>query len=214
MRAVEPRTSRGQATRAALIKGARHVFERDGFLDARVVDIAREAGTALGSFYTYFENKEEIFSAVVEELERDEMLRPPSLAYLTSEDEDPVELIARNHRAYLEAYLRNAKLMRVMEEVTNISEGFRHRRTTRAQPTVKANTEAIRELQRAGRVDPALDPLRTARALSGMVSRDAYITFVLEEETSIDGLAETLTRLWVNALKLRVDERSLERLGQ
>ena len=43
-----------------------------------------------------------------------------------------------------------------------------------------------------------------ARALSTMVSRSAYIAFVLEEEgaDSIEGLAATLTRLWVNALKL------------
>jgi hypothetical protein len=37
-----------------------------------------------------------------------------------------------------------------------------------------------------------------------MVSRTAYITFVLEEEgaNAIERLAQTLTRLWVNALKL------------
>ena len=37
-----------------------------------------------------------------------------------------------------------------------------------------------------------------------MLSRSAYVTFVLEEEgaESIDGLAETLTRLWVNALQV------------
>ena len=37
-----------------------------------------------------------------------------------------------------------------------------------------------------------------------MVSRTAYITFVLEEEgaEAIDGLAATLARLWVNAVKL------------
>ena len=37
-----------------------------------------------------------------------------------------------------------------------------------------------------------------------MLSRSAYVTFVLEEEgaESIEGLARTLTRLWVNALKV------------
>ena len=40
-----------------------------------------------------------------------------------------------------------------------------------------------------------------------MLSRSAYVTFVLEEESpeAIDGLAETLTRLWVNALRLALD---------
>jgi hypothetical protein len=37
-----------------------------------------------------------------------------------------------------------------------------------------------------------------------MLSRSAYVTLVLEEEgaESIEGLAETLTRLWVNALRI------------
>ena len=62
----------------------------------------------------------------------------------------------------------------------------------------------IRRLQRDGVADPDLDPLTTARALSAMVSRSAFVTFVLEEESgrAIDGLAATLTRLWANALRI------------
>ena len=52
--------------------------------------------------------------------------------------------------------------------------------------------------------DPELDPLTASRALSLMVSRAAYVTFVLEKEgaESIAGLAESLARLWVNALRI------------
>jgi hypothetical protein len=66
-----------------------------------------------------------------------------------------------------------------------------------------ANAAAIARLQAAGRADPTLDPLVAARALSSMVSRAAYVTFVLEEETVADDLVTTLTQLWVNALRLR-----------
>src|SRR5690242_16840281 len=52
-------TPRGQRTRAALIAAARTVFERDGFINARITDIAETAGTAHGSFYSYFTSKEE-----------------------------------------------------------------------------------------------------------------------------------------------------------
>jgi hypothetical protein len=95
-------------------------------------------------------------------------------------------------------------MMRVVEEVTNISDSFRRERTARAQTWIEASRDAVAELQRQGRADPGLDPLLAARALSLMLSRSAYVTFVLEEEgpDSIDGLAHTLTRLWVNALKV------------
>ena len=198
------KTARGQATQAALVRGARKVFEREGFLDARIVDITKAAGTALGSFYTYFESKEEIFDAVWDEL-GEEGLNVVSLAFLAEPDGHKRKSIAAHHRAYLEGYLRNAKLLSVVEEVTNINDRFRRRRTRRAQPVLKASREAIAELQQRGIVDRTLDPLATVRALSSMVSRTAYITFVLEEEKSgaIEGLVDTLTLLWVNALKIK-----------
>jgi AcrR family transcriptional regulator len=200
------KTARGLATQAALVRAAQEVFERDGFLDARIADITATARTAIGSFYTYFNGKEEIFLAVVEAL--DEVgLHPPSLEYLAETHTDVADLIAdvtAHHRTYLETYHRNAKMMRVVEEVTNISDSFRRERTARAQTWIEGNRAAIERLKGEGRADPDLDPLTAARALSLMLSRSAYVTFVLEEEgaESIEGLAETLTRLWVNALRI------------
>ena len=51
------------------------MFERDGFLDARITDITGEAGVAAGTFYTYFTSKEDVFAAVMEEV-NEEMLHP------------------------------------------------------------------------------------------------------------------------------------------
>jgi AcrR family transcriptional regulator len=188
------------------VRAAQEVFERDGFLDARIADITATARTATGSFYTYFSGKEEIFLAVVEAL--DEVgLHPPSLEYVAEKHADAADLVADitgHHRAYLETYHRNAKMMRVVEEVTNVSDSFRRERTARAQTWIEASRDTVVRLQGEGRADPGLDPLLAARALSLMLSRSAYVTFVLEEEgaESIDGLAQTLTRLWVNALRI------------
>ena len=59
-----PRSRKGERTRARLIDAAREVFERDGFLTARIADIASTAGLSQGSFYHYFESKEQIFREV------------------------------------------------------------------------------------------------------------------------------------------------------
>ncbi|WP_113699225.1 TetR/AcrR family transcriptional regulator [Nonomuraea lactucae] len=61
-----PSCARGQRTRAALVAAGRRVFERDGYLDARLIDIAAEAKCSTGSSYTYFASKEEILQAVIE----------------------------------------------------------------------------------------------------------------------------------------------------
>jgi AcrR family transcriptional regulator len=194
-----PRTARGMRTRAQLIQAARRVFEREGYLDARLADITAEAGTAAGSFYTYFSGKEEIFAAVLEEVQ-DEMLHP-HVRDLASND-DPAAVIEASNRAYLESFKRNARLMALLEQVATIDERFRELRHRRTQAFGRRNAQAIHELQLRGLADPALDPELTAAALSYMVSRTAYASYVLGEDYDLDQLVETLTRVWVNALRL------------
>jgi AcrR family transcriptional regulator len=64
----EPRTARGQATMRKLLDAAAKEFGERGFHDASISGITRRAGTALGSFYTYFDSKEAIFSALVKDM--------------------------------------------------------------------------------------------------------------------------------------------------
>src|SRR5690348_13362486 len=61
-----PRSRKGQQTRARLLDAAKVVFERDGFLDARIADIAETAQLAIGSFYHYFDSKEQIFREIAQ----------------------------------------------------------------------------------------------------------------------------------------------------
>ena len=64
----EPRTARGRATMRKLLDAAAQEFGDRGFHEASISGITRRAGTALGSFYTYFDSKEAIFSALVRDM--------------------------------------------------------------------------------------------------------------------------------------------------
>jgi AcrR family transcriptional regulator len=64
----QPRTARGRATLRKLLDAAAKEFGERGFHDASISGITRRAGTALGSFYTYFDSKEAIFSALVKDM--------------------------------------------------------------------------------------------------------------------------------------------------
>ncbi|MGX7951022.1 TetR/AcrR family transcriptional regulator [Tsuneonella sp. HG249] len=66
----EPRTARGRATLRKLLDAAAKEFGELGFHAASISGITRRAGTALGSFYTYFDSKEAIFSALVKDMSR------------------------------------------------------------------------------------------------------------------------------------------------
>jgi AcrR family transcriptional regulator len=60
-----PKTARGIRTREKLLQAAEFEFGEKGFHEAAVSGITYRAGVALGTFYTYFESKEEIFQALV-----------------------------------------------------------------------------------------------------------------------------------------------------
>ena len=60
-----PKTARGQVTREKLLRAAEMEFGEKGFHAVAINDITRAAGVALGTFYVYFDSKEEIYRALV-----------------------------------------------------------------------------------------------------------------------------------------------------
>lgn len=63
-----PRTERGRRTLRAILDAAAAEFGSRGFHDTSIVAITQRAGVALGSFYTYFDSKEALFSALVHDM--------------------------------------------------------------------------------------------------------------------------------------------------
>jgi AcrR family transcriptional regulator len=55
------------AKRRQILAGAHAVFLAQGFDAASMSDIARAAGVSKGTLYVYFDNKEQLFEAIVEE---------------------------------------------------------------------------------------------------------------------------------------------------
>ncbi len=66
--AKTPRTERGRRTLRALLDAAADEFGEKGFHDAAIARIAARADMAIGSFYTYFDSKEDIFRALVQDM--------------------------------------------------------------------------------------------------------------------------------------------------
>lgn len=63
-----PRTERGRKTLRRLLEAAALEFGERGYHDAAITGITQRAGVALGTFYTYFESKEELFRALVRDM--------------------------------------------------------------------------------------------------------------------------------------------------
>lgn len=207
-----PATARGRRSRQALLDAARVVFSRDGFADARITDIADTAKVAHGSFYTYFSSKEEIFIALLRELE--EELRSPGTSGDGADGEterphethDPYESILRANHDYLSAYRRHAELMIVWEQVATLNAEVERLRREASDRFSERIESAIRHWQDTGAADPALDPAYAALALTGMVSNFVYRWSARGSDYELDKAAEQLSLLWANAIGVRIPE--------
>ncbi|WP_083734738.1 TetR/AcrR family transcriptional regulator [Actinomadura sp. CNU-125] len=198
---AEARSAKGRRTRLRLLDAGKAVFERDGFLKAKISDIAAEAGMSHGSFYHYFDSKEQIFREVAARVE-DRLLDVDELERAEGDSRDPVARIRAANLWYLDAYRREAEIMRVIEEVSRYDDEVRAARVKRDKALADRIESAITRLQAQGRADGRVDGRYAAMALGGMVARFAEQMFVAGGAFEFDESVEQLTLLWANSIGL------------
>lgn len=201
-----PLTPRGERTRQALLDAARVVFERDGFINARITDITTEAGVASGSFYTYFESKEAIFAALSSQVEVTMFPASTGTSMRTGTALEAVEAIETANRRYLQTYRQNAAFMRLLDEVAMFNPDIAAVREARSQHGWQRISQGLARLQENGLANPDLHPDYMAIALTAMVSRFAasWLTdaFDLGRDLDFEEVVRTLTVLWASAIGL------------
>jgi AcrR family transcriptional regulator len=127
-----PRTARGETTRRKILDAARAEFGTRGFGDTGIIEITRRAKVALGTFYTYFDSKEEVFRALVRDMsEQVRMAVAPAL----SEGRGTLEGEERALAAFLAFVSKQQQVYRIIDEAEFVDpEGFRsHYETTAAR---------------------------------------------------------------------------------
>jgi len=203
-----PRTDKGARTRARLVKAAKEIFERDGFLDARIFDITKRAKVSYGAFYHYFESKEQIFREVAAAQE-DRLTAPPEQPPASDEEPSMYERIRRANRRYLERYRSEAKIMGVIEQVSRYDPYVNAARMASQKHFAARSEQAIRRLQKEGQADPRLNPAIVSDALGAMVGRFAELWLTQGYRSyDFDEAVEQLTIIWAKALEPAPETRS------
>ena len=197
---VEALTARGRKTRDALLDAARIVFETVGFPDSRVEQISQESNVSYGTFYRYFESKEDIFRELSTRLFEDVHRREPSDTGLS-----PAARLVASNRSYYQAYRRNARLMAIVEQVATFNDEFRALRQQHRQQVVERSSRAIARWQADGLVRASLDPEFAARAMAAMVDHTLYLWLVQGDEADEERLLDTLDHMCLGALGLHPD---------
>lgn len=114
-----PRTERGRRTVRKLLEAAAQEFGERGYHEAAITGITARAGVALGTFYTYFESKEELFRALVKDMS-DAVRAHVAEAVAGAPDRLAAERIGL--AAFIAFVRKHPELYRIIEEAQFVAE--------------------------------------------------------------------------------------------
>ena len=192
--AIEPTTPKGRRTQQKILEAASTVFTKDGYVDARMSDVAHEAGLSLGGLYRYFENKEDLFSSVIRDIHEELFGRSRSSTPIR---EDPEAALFEANLGYLQHYHDNSGVMRAFIAATTVEERFTAIWWTMRERHVARFVHAIENDDRV-RLD-GLDPATVARSMASLVEQTAYTNFAYAARNSAPVDVETIARVVTTA---------------
>jgi AcrR family transcriptional regulator len=119
-----PRTARGRKTLRAILDAAAVEFGEKGFHDSSISGITTRAGVALGSFYTYFDSKDAVFRALVNDMSA--QLRD-HVTPLVQAAPDGIAAEKIGLEAFLEFVRAHKEIYRIIDESEFVDyEAYRH----------------------------------------------------------------------------------------
>jgi AcrR family transcriptional regulator len=156
-----PKTARGRRTLRQLLDAAADEFGEKGFHEASISQITQRAGVAIGSFYTYFDSKEEVFTALVRDLST--QVRD-YVAPRISSQANQLDAEREGQQAFLEFAQAHKEIYRIIDEAEFVDPAtYREHYTSTAQ-RIAARLDAAQE---RGEISAGSSEIR-AWALMGM----------------------------------------------
>jgi AcrR family transcriptional regulator len=199
----EKATPKGRRTDESFRAAARVVFARDGYLNAKISDIAAEAGRSVASFYNYYDTKADLLIALAEEFhaEATKMAALPYRAGLSGE-----EALREAVAGFWHTYARRRGELIGIFQAGMVEGRFRDRWLELRREAVDRIAGAVRAAQAQGYC-PGADPLMTASALSAMLEHFCYIWLGQggEKDVPFDDVRalDALTTIWAKAVYWR-----------
>lgn len=159
-------------SRAQLLDAAEEVFGRKGFHQATLKEVAELAEFSVGSVYSFFDNKDDLFRQIF--VRRGDEFMPGLRAAVRPDDGTPTEQLHRlvdfeigffrRHPRFGRLYLRysSATMMSADREIDAAM-------SANYEESMRLQADLFARGQRAGEMRPG-DPLVLARLFSGLMS--------------------------------------------
>jgi len=184
------KADRKAETRAALVGAARRLFTERGYAATPTEEIIRGANASRGALYHHFRDKEEVFRAVYEEVDREVVGKIVAAA---GGQEDAWDRLVVGCRTYLAASLDPAVQQIVLLDGPAVL-GWEAWREIEGAYCMGLMRGVLEGLADEGRLDAAIEPL--LHLLFGALSEGALLVARADDrEAALAEVEATVTRL-------------------
>ncbi|MGV9711552.1 TetR/AcrR family transcriptional regulator [Gordonia sp. NPDC003424] len=190
-----PPTTKGRRTEAAFLDAARQCFAEKGFLNTKISDIAAVAGRSTGSFYNYYDSKEQLLEALLDQFSAEVV--EESLATRHADPEAGVRAAVTAYWTHYQEYLPE---IIGLFQMSMLDETFRQRWLENRASGIKQILIGLDAAARSGyRIDLPLGPLASALVSTLESTCWAWLAAggdLRVERPDDDTAVEILTAIW------------------
>jgi AcrR family transcriptional regulator len=189
-------------TEAALKEAGRRVFARSGYLDAKITDIAAEAGRSVGSFYKHFAGKDELLQALLTDWTA--QAGQELAGHEAGRDLSAEPALRARVAVYWQTYRAHVPEIRALRQAAQVSPAFARQLAQTRHAELQTMREHLDRLRGAG-FDLPGDPAVVASAFNALLEGFCEIWIAgngepIGRELSDDEAINTLTRLLAHGL--------------
>lgn len=197
-----PTTPKGRATVARILKEGAEVFGTSGYVSMRMSDLAERAGLSLGALYRYFDNKDDVFLAIIHDI-HNELYAASRTAGLDAFRKCPRQAILEANRGYLTHYHDHRRVMRAFIEATMVDRRYRDMWWyMRERHIMRVASALLRDHQIS--ILNGLAARTTLEALASMTEQSAYVWYAHPQSDEpllpLDDAARIVSDIWFGTL--------------
>ncbi len=191
------------AKRRHILDTAARVFAEKGYYNTKVTDILEEAGISTGSFYFYFNNKEELFEILYDEMIGTYLNVLQDAVYTMTDDAaNIVKSISHAIMLSLRTFQKNKELARIMLiGSVGVNPHFEKKRTADHQKISRVFEEIFSNLRRKNAINV---PDAGVAAILFTGSIFSIISYWLQEDNPVDLIEFTFPLIVYNLQALGI----------
>lgn len=197
----KPMTERGQRSRLRLADSGQALFREHRYAEVTIARIAEDAGMSVGSFYTYFETKEDLFLEILSGVF---VAMYEEARHAWQHDRDFYENLVSTTRRYLTSYHAHRQIIRSGYELAASNEAIRNVLWGWRRDIASMMLPRLIQDQQQSDATP-LEPTRLMRVFGAMVDGYAKSTYSDGEfgplgKEDIEPASEIIAGVWYRAI--------------